>query len=203
MRLIPISVLIATALLSFAVPLFPAEPPLQVIDVVDGNVVILRRGGKDVIVRMLGVGPAPNAERHPYESVLYLRLILNGQWVYLKSDPTAGNRDANGREVGYLFRQGDGEFVNLRMITDGYATANRGQSSYEYRAQFEISESSARRYKRGLWTDHAGSERWETGFRNVRFLGEVTYTPRVLEEEAKSRDKRATTKRPTRTRRKR
>lgn len=202
MRLTRTGVLIATVLLSFAAPLYPAEPPLQVIDVVDGNVVILRKDGRDVIVRMLGVGPAPNAEKHPYESVLYLRLLLKGHRVYLKSDPAVGGRDVNGRAVGYLFREGDGEFINLRMITDGYSTATR-QSPYEYRSLFEISESSAKKYKRGLWTEHAGSERWETGFKNVRFLGEVTYTPRVLEEEAKSRDKRATTKRPTRTRRKR
>jgi len=168
--------LVMSLLSSVQSAVLAADLPLRVVDAVASNLVILRENDHDVIVQLLGVGGAPNPSYHPYESVLYLRHLLNGQNVYLQYDASE-QRNTHGRRVGYLFRSGDGEFINLRMISDGYATCSSELSS-EYRGVFLRHQAIAQKSNRGLWTQHRGSERWETDYKNVRFLGQLSYEPK-------------------------
>lgn len=127
--------------------------------VVDGDTVHIRsrEGGETEKVRLIGVD-AP--EMHfdgsgtpdywAEAAKNYLRERLEGREVTVKLEPL-DVRDRYGRLLAYLYL-GDSENVNLQLIRDGHAYADR-RFRHTYRSQFEQAESEARRRKLGLWKD--------------------------------------------------
>lgn len=123
----------------------------------DGDTLFLQPDGTasrddQVKVRVIGVD-APelggNAECFAVEARDYLRALLpvgTEVWVARDEEPL----DQYGRSLYYLWT-GSGDFVNLDLVQNGYATALRVQPNEAYWPELRDAESTARANDLGLW----------------------------------------------------
>ncbi len=124
--------------------------------VVDGDTLHVRRDGRDDKVRLLGINaPETGDGRRDVqcfgrEARSRMRALLDGRRVYLATDPAADTRDRYGRLLAYVWRD-DGLFVNLAMLSDGFANEYTFDRPYHHRARFRAAAREARAAGRGLW----------------------------------------------------
>ena len=138
---------------------YAAEP--TVIDVIDGDTIDLRIGYKRERVRLLGIDtPETKDPRKPVQcfgheaSDRTAQLLPEGTIVRLELD--LEERDAFHRLLAYVWRASDGLFINLDLVTQGYAdilsiAPNTGHAD-ELRAAMTAAKSAAR----GLWSACGG-----------------------------------------------
>ena len=72
-----------------------------------------------------------------------------GTSVRLERD--AEERDRYGRTLAYVYRAADGLFLNLQMVSDGYAHVLSIPPNVSYADRFRDAERSARTANVGLW----------------------------------------------------
>ncbi|GAB4276495.1 MAG: hypothetical protein Kow0092_32260 [Deferrisomatales bacterium] len=137
-----------------------AHPRVEVIRVVDGDTVVVRREGRRETVRLLGVDtPERGRQGRPGEPYARAaerftrRLLARAERVELQ---VAGDRvDAHGRTLGFLWLTLPGRDapVNLSeaLLAEGLAKAIR-HFDYPGKGGFLELEARARREGRGLWT---------------------------------------------------
>ncbi|MEK9176337.1 MAG: thermonuclease family protein, partial [Patescibacteria group bacterium] len=77
--------------------------------------------------------------------------LLQGQFIFLESDETQGERDKYKRLLRYVFLP-DGRNFNLLMISSGYAHEYTYDEPYKYQAEFKQAEIDARSGNKGLWS---------------------------------------------------
>ncbi len=140
------------------------EGVAKVVRVVDGDTFHVLIGGRDWVVRLVGVD-APETV-HPFmppqpfgvEASNFLKNRLEGQLVQLESE---GNKtDVYGRLLAYATLNGN--LVNAELLEGGYA---RAYLRYPFRLQeeFQRLEAQAKAAKIGLWGLNAASKiEWET-----------------------------------------
>lgn len=116
--------------------------------VIDGDTIELALpDGTGAAVRLLGIdAPKHGAEVAREE----LRARAEGHVIALRLEPTE-TRDRDGWLLAYAYL-GDAENLNLAMVRDGLAYADR-RVSHTFRRAFEQAEAEARRRGRGLWKD--------------------------------------------------
>ncbi len=147
-------------------PAFPAGERAIVREVQDGDTVLVRTGGSDLPVRLIGID-APekgHPERPPEflgaEAASRLASLCEGKEVLLV--PDREDRDRYGRLLRYLIlpgTPGDGGAVtaNLEMVREGLARVLR-RHPFSRRAEFEKAEAEAKRLGRGIWGEAGGAE---------------------------------------------
>ena len=123
--------------------------------VVDGNTIRVDVGGSTETVRLLGIdtpetpgGPRPAECFGPQASQFAQELLPPGTTVLLTRD--VESRDQFGRLLAYVHR-GDGLFVNLAMVENGFATALFIGANTSVRAEFVDAANRARREWIGFW----------------------------------------------------
>ena len=146
------------------------EPPLSTvvvanataIRVVDGDTIVVRVGGVEEHVRLIGIDtpetvkPAPGGGTEPAEcfgheaSTRTATLLPSGTPLRLERDVEA--RDDYGRLLAYVYRATDGLFVNLDLVDAGYATPLRFPPNVVHAAEIAVAASAASDAGRGLWT---------------------------------------------------
>jgi micrococcal nuclease len=160
--------LLATAaLLVLAACAPPPPPPLEVpgagrglpatvVHVVDGDTVDLRVAGEPERVRLLGIDTPETVEPgHPVEcygpeaSARTKALLPEGTRVVVQRDIEA--RDRYGRLLVYLWRRGDGLFVNGALVDEGYADTLHIEPNGAHRADLAARRAAARAAGRGRW----------------------------------------------------
>jgi micrococcal nuclease len=135
-----------------------AAPGQAVVErVVDGDTVVLDLRGGAEKVRLIGIdtpetvkpntpvqcyGPEASAHTH--------NLLPPGTQVVVKRDAEA--RDHFGRLLLYLWREDDGRFVNLDLVTGGFARPLAIAPNTAHERQFEAAADHARAAGRGLWS---------------------------------------------------
>ena len=119
----------------------------------DGDTLFLvAADGSELKVRLLGIDtpelrPAP--ECFSVEARDHLRaLVPDGSVVTVSPDTEA--LDQYGRSLYYLW-SAQGEFVNLRLVSDGYGTALNIEPNTAYANEFAAAEATARESGAGLW----------------------------------------------------
>jgi micrococcal nuclease len=125
--------------------------------VIDGDTLDVRtNAGRVERVRLIGID-APEAPRPDQpgahfarESTEYATARASGRPVLIRLD-SGKSRDRHGRLLAYLYLS-DSESLNLAMVRDGFAYADR-RFPHTYQRQFEQAENEARRKARGLWKD--------------------------------------------------
>jgi micrococcal nuclease len=124
--------------------------------VVDGDTVIVDLGGRDERVRLIGIDTPETVDpRKPVQcfgkeaSNRTKALLPKGTEVRLERDVEA--RDRFGRLLAYVFRAGDGTFVNLALAEEGYALPLTIPPNVAYADRFAAGAADARREGRGLW----------------------------------------------------
>ena len=139
---------------------FPAasieEGPYPVAHISDGDTIMIRKDGKVLTVRLIGVdapeieGPYRHAEPFGDESRRYIVGLLDGQNVSLQGDAAQPPRDQYGRMLAYVYRSSDHKLINEEMIRSGYASAYR-RFKFSHHADFIDAEQQARAAHRGMW----------------------------------------------------
>lgn len=127
----------------------------EMVRVIDGDTVVLRLGGIETTVRLIGVDtpetvhPRQPVQAYGEEASRFLTNLLLGESVYVESKP--GNTlDRYGRTLAYLYRAPDGLFVNLEIVRQGYGHAYT-KYPFERMELFRFYEHKAREAGRGLW----------------------------------------------------
>ncbi len=124
---------------------------LRVSKVIDGDTIEIEGGAH---VRYIGVNtpetvhPTKAVECFEKEASDYNKKLLEGGYVRLARDIT--NTDKYGRLLRYVYLP-DGTFVNLKLVTDGYAYADTYPPDVAHAKEFVAAQSAARVAVRGLW----------------------------------------------------
>ena len=141
-----------------------AEPGrATVTEVVDGDTVNVRVGGRTEKVRLIGIdtpethGPGGLRECFGAEATKRTQALLpRGTEITLVRDAEA--RDRFGRLLAYVYRENDDLFVNLALARDGYAAALTLPPNVAHADEFVAAAGDARRHGRGLWSKCGGPD---------------------------------------------
>lgn len=130
-----------------------AEP--VVVEVVDGDTLVVRVAGASETVRLLGVDtpetkhPTKPVECFGPEAAAFTASVLPpGTPVRLERD--VEERDRFGRLLAHVHRA-DGAFVNLELVARGYASTLVIPPNAAHRRELGAAERSARAAGLGLW----------------------------------------------------
>jgi micrococcal nuclease len=133
-----------------------ADGKATVVRVIDGDTIVVRIGGHDESVRILGIDtPETHKPDTPVEcfgpqaSDRLMALLPAGTVVRLVRDVEA--RDRYGRLLAYVYRDSDGLFIDLTMVTEGYAGTLSIKPNLTHRSELESAATAAQAAKRGLW----------------------------------------------------
>lgn len=127
-----------------------------VVRVVDGDTIDVMENGTKVRVRLIGINtpetvdPRRTVQCFGAEASQKTKELLGGGFVKLVSDKTQDTYDKYGRRLAYIYTP-DGTFVNLELITQGYAYEYTYRVPYAYQVEFKNAEHDARTMGRGLW----------------------------------------------------
>lgn len=138
-------------------PALPEGLPRATVErVVDGDTVVVRVGGREERVRLIGINTPESVDpRRPVEcfgaeASANAKLLLDGRTVLLEDDPSQDSRDSNGRMLRYVWLE-DGRLANLEQVSQGFAAEYTYSTPYKYRDLFREAQRAARDAGRGLW----------------------------------------------------
>ncbi len=129
----------------------------RVVRVIDGDTVVVDVGGTDEHVRLLGIDTPESVDpRSPVEcfgkeaALRTTALLPPGTEVRLVRDVEA--RDRYSRLLAYLYRVDDGTFVNLALVSEGYASVLTYPPNVAHAEELRAAAAEARGEGRGLWS---------------------------------------------------
>jgi endonuclease YncB( thermonuclease family) len=122
---------------------------LQVVDIVDGNQIVVRANGHDFNVRYLGIQDPEGNECYAAEAAQRNRELVLGQTITMVRDIT--NSDWYGTLPRYVY-VGD-TFINLELVREGYARAIdvKNDPNIAHKAELLAAQAEAQAAGRGLW----------------------------------------------------
>jgi micrococcal nuclease len=133
-----------------------ASTAARVLRVVDGDTILVAIGGRQERVRYIGVDTPETVKPHtPVQcfgkrASTANRRLVDGREVRLIADAEA--RDRYGRLLAYVYRAGDGLFVNEALLRGGYATTLTIAPNVRFADRFAALARQARNAGRGLWS---------------------------------------------------
>lgn len=140
---------------------FAAQP--TVVKVIDGDTIDVRLGREITRIRLLGIDtPETKDPRKPVQcfgpeaSHRTTELLPLGTIVHLESDRET--HDVFGRTLAYVHRS-DGLFINLSLVTDGYADVLTIAPNGSHSAEFGAAAAAAKAAAKGLWAACGGPGR--------------------------------------------
>lgn len=140
-----------------------AQGPYPVTGVVDGDTITVDDTGTGSTVRLLGidtpetVDPNQPVQCFGPEAAARAEELLNGQQVWLETDPSQATVDAYGRTLAYVWLAGD-QLLNLQLIEEGYAREYPHASPYRYQDTFQAAQTEATVAQLGLWAPGARAD---------------------------------------------
>ena len=141
----------------------PADGTATVVAVSDGDTIDVDLGGNTESVRLLGIDtPETHHPTKPVEcygaeaSARTAELLAEGSRVKLVRDTEA--RDRYGRLLAYVYRADDDLFVNLSLVTDGFADALDIAPNNAHAAELARAVGAARNAGVGLWGACGGAD---------------------------------------------
>jgi micrococcal nuclease len=131
-----------------------ADTPYRVVQVLDGDTIVVRRaGGTDETIRLLGVDtPETHHPRKPVqcygpEAAAYTTRRLFGQVVQLEDD--VERHDVYGRRLAYVYL--DGHTFERELLQKGYARLLLIEPNHAHARDMLDDELNARAHHIGLW----------------------------------------------------
>lgn len=133
----------------------PSEGYYTVTKVVDGDTIKINYNGETKTVRLIGVDTPESV--HPDESKNtdygkvaseYTKTLLDGKNIQLEFD--VEQEDKYGRLLAYVYL--DGEMVNKKLLTEGYAQLATYPPNVKYVDEFTNIQKEARENKIGFWS---------------------------------------------------
>jgi micrococcal nuclease len=133
-----------------------ADGRATIVRIIDGDTFVADIGGHEDHVRLIGIDtpethkPGTPVECYGPEASAHLaELIPPGTRVRLERDRES--RDVYGRLLAYVYRDSDGLFVELAMVSDGYAGPLAIAPNTTHRPEIQAAVDTARAAQRGLW----------------------------------------------------
>jgi micrococcal nuclease len=129
------------------------DAPYLVVDVLDGDTIVVQRDGSRETIRMLGVDtpethhPTKPVECYGPEASAYTARRLLGKWVRLERD--VDTHDDFGRRLAYVYV--DGERYDDELLRLGYARLLVIEPNRLYARTLLDEELAAKRRGVGLW----------------------------------------------------
>jgi micrococcal nuclease len=147
-------VIIAYFLCSFSIECsFAAQKSsgVRVIKVHDGDTVTLMMDGRMRKTRLIGID-APEMNQRPWgrQAKEHLIDIMNHTDWMVTMETDKVTHDKYGRSLVYLWTNNN-EFINERMVLDGYAVLFTIKPNVRYEDKFFRAEQRARREAKGIW----------------------------------------------------
>ena len=132
---------------------FAGQPAHAVLKVSAGNELVARINGTETTLRLIGTyipqsGPAADEAR------AFISRLLDGESVYVGSEPDWPERDRDGRVWAYIYRAPDGLFVNLELVRLGNARVSAA-AAFEHQELLRAYERVAQKNRKGLWSERA------------------------------------------------
>jgi micrococcal nuclease len=126
----------------------------QVVDVIDGNTILVNVGERTETVRYIGISSQENRrprspEAVPGDAVQANRQLVARQQVRLELDTV--QRDRDGHLLAYVYVAD--KMVNAELVRRGSAEVMTIQPNVRHRDVFVTLEQEARDNRRGLWAD--------------------------------------------------
>ena len=128
----------------------------RVVRITDGDTIRVALAGRTERVRYIGID-TPEEVRPDTPVQCYARRaaaenarLVAGREVRLVLD--VEHRDRFGRLLAYVYRDGDGLFVNAELVRSGFARTLTIPPNVRYAARFAALARQARRASRGLWS---------------------------------------------------
>lgn len=134
------------------------DGPYKVQKVVDGDTFYIKKDGKDVKVRLIGVdapesvAPSASGKENTKEGEIaaaYLKELIDGKNVYLEYD--LDDYDQYGRLLAYVYKSDQKTMVQRLLLSDGMATVVTYQPNVKYSDEFLELQRKARSESRGFW----------------------------------------------------
>ena len=132
------------------------EANATVVRVVDGDTLVVDVGGVDERL-LIGINTPESVDRNrpvmcfgKEASAHMAELVPPGTAIRIERDVEA--RDRYDRLLGYVYRASDGEFVNLRMVTDGFANQYTFPPNVEHVDTLRAAARTAQDAGVGLWS---------------------------------------------------
>ena len=128
----------------------------RVTRVVDGDTIHVELAGVEETLRYIGVDtpesvkPGTPVQCFAKRAGAYNERLIEGRTVRLVLD--AEHRDRYGRLLAYVYRAGDGLFVNAALVRGGYAVPLTIPPNVAHAAELRRIAATARRDGRGLWS---------------------------------------------------
>jgi micrococcal nuclease len=127
----------------------------QVLRVVDGDTIRVRRAGRTERVRYIGIDtPESVKPGTPVQCFAKRASAANARLVAGRSVKLVGDveqRDRYGRLLAYVYREPDGTFVNGELVRDGFARTLTIAPNLAHARELADLARAARRERRGLW----------------------------------------------------
>lgn len=127
----------------------------RVVHVTDGDTVKVQLASGPETVRYIGVDtPESKKPGTPVQCYALRAAALNARLVAgrrVRLVPGAEARDRYGRLLAYVYRVGDGRFVNEALVRDGAARTLAIAPNTRFAARFSVLADQARARSRGLW----------------------------------------------------
>lgn len=122
-----------------------------VVEVTDGDTLVVEVGGREERVRLIGINTPERGECFADEATAALAGLVEGGEVRLVVDQS--DRDDYGRLLRDVY-VGD-TFVNEDLVRDGFALANRYEPDVAHAGELEAAQAEAEAAGRGLWAPDA------------------------------------------------
>ena len=127
----------------------------KVVEVVDGDTILVELNNQIETVRLIGVDtpevahPEKPIECFGEEATQRAKELLENQMVYLIPDSLSSNQGKYGRILRYVFLQ-DGLLINAELIKEGFGF-NYIYEPFQFMKQFDYLEKQAKENRLGLW----------------------------------------------------
>ena len=128
----------------------------EVIKVIDGDTISIRKGGSTETVRFIGINAPETGQCFTNEATQKLKNILAGGLVGLELDPSQGERDKYDRLLAYVFNE-SGTNTAGALIEGGFAKEYTYSRAYKYQTEFKTAQANAQAGEKGLWAQGACS----------------------------------------------
>jgi micrococcal nuclease len=133
------------------------DQPAPVVRVVDGDTIIVRLGGRNERVRLIGIDTPESVKPNTPAQCFALDASARTKALLPTATPVKLVRDVDlrdryGRLLAYVYRASDNLFVNLSLASGGYATAYTYPPNVAHAAEFVAAAAEARDAGRGLWS---------------------------------------------------
>ena len=119
----------------------------EVVNVIDGDTISVRIGGRVFSVRYIGMDTPELDQTDGYPAAERNRELVDGQTVTLVRD--VSETDRYGRLLRYVLV--GSTFVNHQLVLDGWATAAEYPPDTSCQGIFQVAENTARTQRLGLW----------------------------------------------------